>query len=339
MKAVYIRTPGSVSIEEIPIPERKPDETLIKVVRCGVCGSDVTAYRGTNPTMEYPILLGHEVSGIVVEVGENDRGIKPGDRVTVEPFTFCGTCFICRQGRYNDCPSLKTRGVQIHGTMTEYIVHKTAQVFKVPDNITDDEIALVEPLTIALHGVHRAQVKPGETTLVIGAGTIGILAALVAQHYGSQVILADPVNERLELAASMGVGHVFNNVEGDLSAYIRELTGDWGVNTIIECSGVKSMIEQTVNYAAFGARIAFVGWPKGNVDFSTFWVSRKELDLFGSRNSKNCFPEAIELISSGAIPVACLISAVVPMKEIQQTFEKLINDSKHYIKALVNCES
>lgn len=338
MKAVYIRTPGSVSIEDVPIPERKPDETLIKVVRCGICGSDVNAYRGNNPTMEYPILLGHEVSGVVVDTGENDRGIKPGDRVTIEPFSFCGECYVCRQGRYNDCPSLKTRGVQIPGTMTQYIVHRTSQVYKVPDNMTDDEIALVEPLTIALHGVHRVQVKPGETSLVIGGGTIGILAALVAQHYGSRVILADPVDERLELAASMGVQNVINNVKEDLSEYIHKWTDGFGVNTLIECSGVKSMIEQTVNYAAFGARIVFVGWPKGNVDFSTFWVSRKELDLFGSRNSKNCFPEAIELISSGVIPVSKLISAVAPMAEIEQTINKLINDSKHYVKALVNCE-
>lgn len=337
MKAIFIREPGKVSLEEVPIPERNENEALIRVVKCGVCGSDVTAYRGTNPTIEYPILLGHEVSGIIEEIGENAKGLCVGDRVTVEPFTYCGSCYICRQGRYNDCPSLKTRGVQIPGTMTQFIVHKVSQIYKIPDNMTDDQAALVEPLTIALHGVHRVQVKPGETTLVIGAGTIGILAALAAQIYGSRVVLADPVDERLELATSMGVENVFNNGKGDLKGHIEKLTDNWGADTIIECSGVKAMIEGTVHLAAFGGRIVFVGWPKGNSDFSTFWVSRKELDLFGSRNSKNCFPEAIDLISSGRIPAEKLISAVVSMDEVESVITKLIGQSQKYVKAIVDC--
>lgn len=337
MKAIFIREPGKVSLEEVPIPGRNEDEALIRVVKCGVCGSDVTAYRGTNPTIEYPVLLGHEVSGVIEEIGENEKGLRAGDRVTVEPFTYCGNCYICRQGRYNDCPSLKTRGVQIPGTMTQFITHKVSQIYKIPDNMTDDQAALVEPLTIALHGVHRVQVKPDETTLVIGAGTIGILAALTAQIYGSRVVLADPVDERLELAASMGVENVFNNVKGDLQSHLEKLTDNWGADTIIECSGVKAMIEQTVNLAAFGGRIVFVGWPKGNSDFSTFWVSRKELDLFGSRNSKNCFPEAIDLISTGKIPAEKLISAVVPMEEVESVITKLIGESQKYVKAIVDC--
>jgi len=339
MKALFIDAPGKIAIRETPDPELLRGQALVEIHRCGICGSDISAYKGHNPTVQYPILVGHEPVGIIrgLQTGEEAYGLKIGDRVVAEPFTFCGHCPMCAIGRYNDCPSLKTRGTQIPGTMSTLIAHNTNQLFRLPDSLGDTEAAMVEPLTIALHALHRASVSEGDRVLVTGAGTIGLLAALACVVYGAVPVIVDPVETRLETARQLGVKHVFNNGGGaDIIPFLKDITDGYLVNVILECSGAGQILEKLTDYIGFGGRIVFVGWPKAPVTFNTFWVSRKELDLFGCRNSCNCFPEAIARISAGEIPVRGLITSVIRFCDVPAMMPEIAQLPDKFMKVIVD---
>ena len=339
MKAVFIDAPGKIEIRETPDPELLHGQVLVEISRCGVCGSDLSAYKGQNPTVQYPILIGHEPVGLIRELGEGTGGLglRVGDRVVAEPFTFCGNCPMCDIGRYNDCPSLKTRGTQIPGTMSSLIAHSARQLFKLPDDLYDTEAAMVEPLTIALHALHRAGVREGDNVLITGAGAIGLLAALSCLVYGAAPILVDPVEARLELARQFGIKHVFNNGGGaDIIPFLAECTNGYLANVILECSGAGQILEKLTDYIGFGGRIVFVGWPKAPITFNTFWVSRKELDLFGCRNSCNCFPEAVARIAAGQIRARELITEVIRFSEVPDRMPEIAKNPDKYMKVVVD---
>ena len=337
MKALFIDAPGEIAVRETPDPKPLPGQALVKIHRCGICGSDISAYKGQNPTVQYPILVGHEPVGVISEIEDGAHGLQVKDRVVAEPFTFCGGCPMCDIGRYNDCPSLKTRGTQIPGTMSTLIAHNQRQLFKIPDNISDTEAVMVEPLTIALHALHRAGVKKGDRALITGAGTIGILAALACLAYGAVPLLVDPVEKRLDLARQLGVGHTFNNGDGaDIIPFLKEATDGYLPGVILECSGAGPILEKLTDYIGFGGRIVFVGWPKGPITFNTFWVSRKELDLFGCRNSCGCFPEAVERIAKGEVAAGKLITEVIPLDDVPRMMPEIAQHPDKYLKVIVD---
>ena len=336
MKALFIDAPGQIEIRETPDPKPLPGQALIEVSRCGLCGSDISAYRGGNATIEYPILIGHEVVGVIREI-EDGHDLKKGDRVVVEPFTFCGDCLMCGIGRYNNCSKLKTRGCQIPGTMSTLITHDIRQLFKIPDSLSDTDAAMVEPLTIALNALHRAGVKSGDMALITGAGTIGLLAALSCMAYGATPMLVEPVERRLDIARKLGIRHVLNSSgDADIVEFLREHTNGYLANVIIECSGAGSVLEKLTDYAGFGGRIVFVGWPKAPVSFNTFWFLRKELDLFGSRNSCNCFPEAIESIATGKIDASSLITEIISLEDTPRFVPIIAQHPEKYLKVIVD---
>jgi 2-desacetyl-2-hydroxyethyl bacteriochlorophyllide A dehydrogenase len=337
MKALFLDKPGHIAIREIKKPKPLPDQALIEVRYCGICGSDIGAYRGVNPTVEYPILIGHEPVGIIREIEENQYGLKPGDRIVVEPFTFCGTCPMCRIGRYNNCLNMKTMGTQIPGAMTMFIAHNNRQLFKVPDGILDIHAVMVEPLTIPLHAIRRVRVQKGEAVLITGAGTIGILASMACMAYGALPILTDPLESRLALARRLGIEHTFNNSVGtDLKNYIQEVNGGAPADVILECSGATEVLEKLTDYIGFGGRIVFVGWPKEPITFNTFWVSRKEINIYGSRNSCNCFSEAIDLINTGKVNAGALISRTIKLSDMPDLMPDIVAHPNTYLKAVVD---
>ena len=200
MKAVYMEKPWNIEISDVQMPKPKEGEALLRVKSAGICGSDIGAFRGTNGLVSYPRIIGHEIAGEVISIPENNKnGIKPGDRVIVDPYLYCGHCYPCSIGRTNCCVDLKVLGVHVDGGMAEYFCHPADMLLKVPDDMPWDIIPLAEPLTIALHGIHRLNLKAGEHIAINGAGPIGLLAAMVALHYGAEPIMIDLVKERLAI--------------------------------------------------------------------------------------------------------------------------------------------
>jgi 2-desacetyl-2-hydroxyethyl bacteriochlorophyllide A dehydrogenase len=335
MKVVNLNEPNSIYVQDASIAVKKIDsDVLIKVRALGICGSDIGAYKGTNPLVTYPRVIGHEIGGEVVEVAENDRGIKVGDKVIVEPYIPCYKCYPCSLGRTNCCVDLKVLGVHVDGGMTEYFAHPLNLVSKVPDDMEWKHVAMIEPLTIALHSIHRPRVAAGEHVLLIGAGPIGLLAAQVANVYGATPIVMDLVDERLELAKTLGVKHTINITKENALEKIKEITNGRMVEVVIEASGAKAAIQSALDYVSFAGRIALVGWPNTEIPLPTALITKKELDIVGSRTSAGEFEEATELIYNKRINVDALISKVVTLDEVPSAVEQIAKHPDQFMKVV-----
>lgn len=332
MKSIYLITSGEIGIKEVEEPIRKQNEALIKVKSIGICGSDIGAYRGTNPLVSYPRIIGHEIAGEVLEIGENSNDIKVGDRVIIDPYIYCGDCYPCSLGRTNCCEDLKVLGVHIDGGMTELFAHPSELLHKVPDNIPWEQVPAVEPLTIALHAIHRLNVKEGEHVAIIGAGPIGLLAALVALAYNATPILIDIVDERLKFANGLGIKHTVNPIKADAVKIIKEITNARMAEAVIEASGSNIAIRNSIDYVAYAGRVAFTGWPKEDTMLPTGLFTKKEIDIRGSRTSAGEFEEALKLISEGTIDVTPIISKVVSLEEIPDAVKVLSEYPERYLK-------
>ena len=335
MKVVNLNEPNSIHVQEIPAVTRKnAGEILIKVKALGICGSDIGAFKGTNPLVSYPRVIGHEIGGEVMEVTENDRDIKVGDKVVIEPYIPCNTCYPCSLGRTNCCVDLKVLGVHVDGGMTEYFTHPLELVSKVPADMEWKHAAMIEPLTIALHSIHRPKVKAGEHVLIIGAGPIGLLAAQVANVYGAVPIVMDLVEERLELAQILGVNHTINISKEDAVQKISAITNSRMAEVVIEASGAKAAIQGAINYVSFAGRIALVGWPNTEIPLPTAMITKKELDIVGSRTSAGEFAEATELIYNKKINVDALISQVVTLEEVPSAVQQIAKHPDRFMKVV-----
>ena len=212
MKAIKFAEPWKVDCVDQAMPEPKEGEALIKIHCAAVCGSDIGAFRGTNGLVSYPRVIGHELSGEIVSIpsdpAQNPKGLKVGDRVAVDPYIYCGHCYACSIGRTNCCTSLKVLGVHVDGGMCEYFCHPANLLVKLPEGMSYEMGSLAEPLTIALHGIHRGGLKAGEYVAILGAGPIGLYAGMAAEAYGAHAIIIDIVQERLDFAKQMGVEYV-----------------------------------------------------------------------------------------------------------------------------------
>lgn len=333
MKAIRLSGPGEIELADVEMPALRQGNAVIKVMAAGICGSDISAYKGTNPTIEYPLIMGHELAGIIMEATENEAGLKKGDHVVLEPYFYCGSCYACRNGMYNNCVSMNVLGVRMDGGMKEYISHPVAYLHKLPEDMPWELAAMIEPLSIAVHANHRAKVRENEYVAVFGAGTIGLLAALVAKSYGAMPILMDIVQERLEFAQAMGIQHVVN-VRDNVEAKINELTKGDRCPVVLECSGSEQAVNMALEVASNSGRIAYVGLAKAPITFNQPRVTRKELNFYGCRNSCNAFPECIELLSKDRIDVTPMVTLRHGLGELMQGFDDLIKAPEKYLKII-----
>ncbi len=332
MKSVFLRNLNDISIKEISKPTYQEGFAIVKIKSMGICGSDIGAFRGVNPIVSYPRIIGHELAGIVEEIGENAAGLKKGDRVVVDPYLWCGHCYPCSLGRTNCCETLKCLGVHTDGGMTEYLLHPAHMLVPFSDNIPWELAPLSEPLTISMHGIHRAQLTTGQHMAINGAGTIGLLAALGAIAYGAEPILIDPVAARLEYAKELGVRHTICIPEQDAVAQIREITGGRMAEVVMEASGANSAIRASLDMVSFAGKIVLTGWPKVETFLPTNLITSKELDVLGGRNSKNEFPEALELIESGKVDVRAVLSKVIHIDQVPDAVRELSEYPERYLK-------
>ncbi len=332
MKTVLLKKPGEIQIGQHELPVRLANEVLLKVRSAGICGSDIGAYKGVNPLVSYPRVIGHEIAGEVLEVPDGEVDLLPGDRVLLEPYVYCGKCYPCSIGHTNCCENLTVRGVHIEGGMAEFVSHPRHLLHKVPGNIPWELVPMAEPLVISMHAIRQSETKAGEHVVITGAGQIGLLAAQYALTIGAIPIVIDPVDERLALARSLGVPYTINPMSSDVLAEIKRITKDRMAEVIIEASGSDRAIRGAIDYVSYAGRISLVGWPKSDIPLPTALITKKELTIRGSRNSVGLFPESLRLISEGKVNVAALLTKTVSMDETPATVVDIAENPDRYLK-------
>lgn len=337
MKQIIINEAGTVKINELEKPMRNQGEVLLKLLYGGICGSDLGTYRGSNAYTKYPCIPGHEFSAEVVEVDKNDLGIYVGQIVTCNPYFNCGTCYSCERDIVNACMDNQTMGVQRNGGFSEYLTMPIERVYD-GNGLDAKSLALVEPLCISYHGVKRANVTSKDKVLVIGAGGIGVLAAVVAKEKGAEVYIADIAEDKLEYAMKFGIaGTILNSSPEAFEKRVNEITNGNGFDVCIEAVGMPSTFQSCIDSAAFGGRIVLIGISKNNLDFNFTMIQKKELNVYGSRNAlKEDFEETIALVKSGKIDLHMIITKEYGMSEAEKAFEDFANNAGSILKIVLD---
>ena len=309
MKAIQITEPSVMKIIDIAEPQMGDDEVLLKMKYVGFCGSDLNTFRGGNPMIKMPVVPGHEVGAEIVKVGKNVPDVlKPGMTVTVNPYTNCGKCASCRNGRVNACEHNETLGVQRWGAMCEYLSLPWVKVIPA-GQLSARTSALIEPMSVGFHAVSRAQVTDIDVVMVIGCGMVGMGAVVRAAQRGAIVIAADIDDEKLALAKQMGASYAVNTKTEDVHARLMEITSGFGPDVVIEAVGSIPTYQMAINEVGFTGRVVCIGYAKSEVSFQTKYFVQKELDIRGSRNAQpSDFRAVIRYLERGTCPVDRLIS-------------------------------
>lgn len=335
MKVVYVEEPGKIEIREKEMPTLKKGEALLKIKYCGICGADVATFTGNQPFTTYPRIPGHEFSAEIVEIEENDRGLKVGDIVTANPYFNCGHCYSCERGIVNACTDNQTMGVQRDGSFAEYVAMPIERIYP-GKGLSAKTLALIEPFSIGYHAVSRGHVKPGHKVLVIGAGAIGIFAAVSAKLKGAEVYISDVFEKRLENALKFGVDGIIDVSKEDLLERTKEITNGNGFDICIEAVGQSATFLNCIDAAAFGADIILIGNGKKETTFNHSILLKKELNVYGSRNAlKKDFLELIDLISSGKINVDHIVSDIFDKEDAIKGFDALVHNDGNRFKVLI----
>lgn len=337
MKTIIINKPGEVNIIDTPKPVRKKGEALLKVLYGGICGSDLGTYRGTFAYASYPRIPGHEFSAEIIEIDDNDRNLKPGMIVTCNPYFNCTKCYSCKRGLVNCCTSNETLGAQRDGAFSEYITMPIERIYD-GKGLSAKTLALIEPFCISYHGVSRADVKEGDTVLVVGAGTIGVLAAVAAKAKGAKVYISDIAEKKMNYAVeTFGLdGGILNDNHADFIQKVEEITDGNYFDVTIEAVGLPSTFLNCIEAAAFGARVVQIGVGKKNVDFDFTLLQKKELNVFGSRNAlKKDFLELINLVKEGKVDLEKIVTNTYSFDEAAKAFSDFDKNAASMLKVII----
>lgn len=336
MKCVCLVEPQRVSIIEKDIPRPMKGEALLQILYGGICGSDLNNYKGNLVYSTFPRIPGHEFSARVIEVDENDCGIKVGMIVTGNPYYNCGECYSCVRDFVNCCMSNQTLGVQRDGVFQEYFCMPVERIYPA-EGLSGIDLALVEPFCISYHAVKLANVTKKDSVLVIGAGTIGLGALMTAKQRGAITAVADISDLRLARARELGADTVFNTARMEVSEITRMATQGNGFDVVIECVGLPETFLSSIEAAAYRGRAVIVGVGKASADFNFTKLQAKELLVCGSRNAlKEDFMEMIEIIRHGKIEVSRLVTNIYPMSESARAFKDLNNNQDFMLKVLLD---
>lgn len=316
MKAIQIPAPADLRVVDIEKPEVKSGEVLLKIKYVGFCGSDLNTFLGRNPMVKLPVIPGHEVGATIEAVGTDvPAGFMADMPVTVNPYTNCGTCAACRNGRVNACEHNETFGVQRNGAMSEYLSLPWQKVIPA-DGISPRDCALIEPMSVGFHAVSRGQITDIDTVLVIGCGMIGIGAIVRAALRGATVIAVDLDDEKLALAKRIGADYTVNSKTENLHERLQIITNGLGPDVVIEAVGSPATYIMAVNEVAFTGRVVCIGYAKSEVTFQTKYFVQKELDIRGSRNAlPEDFRAVVRYLQQGDCPLEEFISNIVHPEE------------------------
>ena len=346
MKIITLTDKKTFAFSDAPVPECKNGEVLIKVLRMGICGSDLHAYGGAHPYMSFPIVLGHEMSGVVEAWGSEAHGFKKGDKVTIMPQLKCGSCPQCQSGRYNICESLKVIGCQTQGASAEYLICPKDMVKKLPDEMDLDTAAMIEPASVGVHAVRRLGSVLGKSIVVLGAGTIGNLCAQAAKALGAEKILISDLSDyRLSVAESCGIKNTVNPSAKNsnpsywdeaLAEAIDQTSGPRGADIIFECVGIESTAAQSIKVSKKGRDIVILGvfGKPATVDMGL--VQDKELRIVGSlMYTAEDYDAAIEFIMNGKLKVAPLLSGKFLFSDYAEAFKAIETDGEKMLKVII----
>jgi threonine dehydrogenase-like Zn-dependent dehydrogenase len=334
MRALVIDRPGEARVIEMERPAADPQLATMRVRRIGLCGSDLTTYLGKNPMVTYPRIPGHEVAATLEHVPANDLGLKAGMNVTLSPYTSCGKCTSCRQGRFNACRYNETLGVQRDGALMDFLSVPVEKIYAAP--LPLEELALVEPLTVGCHAVARGLVTAKDTVAVYGCGGVGLGAVAAAAFRDARVVAIDIDDKKLAIAKDCGARELINTTCDDVHARLHEISGGHGPDVIIEAIGRPDTYRAAVEEVSFAGRVVYIGYAKENVSFETRLFVQKELDIRGSRNAlPEDFREVIRMFEQKRFPTAEAISATVPLDEAPAILRAWSENPAAYTKIMI----
>jgi L-gulonate 5-dehydrogenase len=317
MHAVVTRGPFDVVVEEVPFAQPGPGEALVRIERIGVCGSDVSMFKGTHPYRVYPRIQGHEAAGVVVALGEDDGAAGPvavGDRVALEPLLPCGACYPCRIGRGNCCTNLRVLGAHVDGAFREFLAVPAALLHPAND-LDPDHAALCEPVSIAVQAVARGEIGPADRVVVVGAGPIGASICLAAADRGARVLCVDRLASRLALARVYGAERTVVAGEEDVAASVLAWTDGEGPSVAVDAVGAPAVIRQCCAMVASAGRVVVVGLSEQEVSLPVIDFTRKEMTILGSRNNAGRFGEAIDLVRRNRQRIGAMITHRFPLDD------------------------
>ncbi len=341
MKALVLKKYNEFEIEDVPIPKYGRDDALVRVKACAICGSDVHGMDGNTGRRIPPIVMGHEAAGIIENVGENVKEYKPGDRVTFDSTIYCGKCYFCRHGEVNLCNERKVLGVscgdyRLHGAFAEYVAVPQHILYPLPDNVTFERAAMVEPLSVAFHAIKRSAVLLNSSAVIVSAGMIGLLIIQLLKISGcGKIIAVDMMPERLEMARKFGASEVIKADELSVPTEVYRLTENRGADIAFEVVGLTPTVQNAVASLKKGGALTLVGNLKSSVDLPLQLVVTRQLTLNGSCASAGEYPECLDLIASGKVDVDSFISKVAPLDEGPLWFKRLYDQEKGLMKVIL----
>ena len=340
MKALLLTEYKKLTYTDFPEPEIGPDDVLVRVRACGICGSDIHGYDGSTGRRIPPLVMGHEASGVVSEVGANVTDVKPGEHVTFDSMIYCGKCRFCQRGKINLCDNRQVMGVspgeyRRHGAFAEYVAVPRRIVFKMPEGLKFEHAAMIEPVSVVVHAAGLAKVTLGETAVVVGAGMIGLLAvqALKAAGY-TRVIAVDLDDNKLATAKLLGAEVTFNPKNCDAAQEIQELTHG-GADLAMECVGATAPVKTAVAAVRKGGAVTLVGNLSPNIEFPLQSVVTREITVYGSCASSGEYPACLDLLARGVVKVDPIISAMAPLEEGAAWFERLYGHDSGLMKVIL----
>jgi 2-desacetyl-2-hydroxyethyl bacteriochlorophyllide A dehydrogenase len=337
MQALVLKGPGEVAIEDVPSLVCPKGEVLLQVRRVGLCGSDLNSYRGKNPMVSFPRVVGHEVAATVLEDTPGHPALSAGTNVAVSPYTNCGQCASCKRGRPNACQFNQTLGVQRDGALTEYIALPPEKLY--PANLSLKELCLVEPLTVGFHAVARGRVTETDIVAIIGCGGVGLGAVAASGSRGARTIAIDVDDEKLNIARKAGATDAINTKREGLHERLAEMTGGRGPDVVIEAIGLPDTFRAAVEEVAFTGRVVYIGYAKEPVAYETKLFVQKELDILGSRNAlPEDFRAVIRMLEQGRFPVDEAVSIVVPLAEAAAALAAWSSDPSCFSKIMIRLD-
>jgi len=341
MKALVLTEYNHFEYQDVPEPQVGPEDVLVDVKACGICGSDVHGMDGSTGRRIPPIIMGHEASGVIARLGERVEGWHAGDRVTFDSTIYCGRCRFCRRGEVNLCDHRRVLGVSCsefrqHGALAQYVAVPQHIVYRLPEGLSFEHAAMVEPVSIAVHAVARVPIRLNDCAVVVGTGMIGLLAVQALRAAGcGRLIAVDVDPHRLELACRLGADEGLSPRETDVVAEVLRQTDGRGADVAFEAAGFPPTVATAIGSVRKGGSVALVGNLTPQVDLPLQAVVTRELTLYGSCASRGEYPVCLDMIARGTINVEALTSAVVPLSEGPAWFRRLREGKEGLLKVIV----
>ena len=332
--------PGEIIFQEVTVPEIRDDQVLVKIMKIGICGSDIHVYHGKHPFTKYPVTQGHEVSGQIVKCGANVTGFHEGQKITIEPQVYCGHCYPCSHGKYNLCEELKVMGFQTTGTASEYFAVDASKVTPIPEEMSYDEGAMIEPLAVAVHGVKQMGDVTGMNIVVIGAGPIGNLVAQTAKGMGAaKVMITDVSDLRLEKAKECGIDVCVNTKTKDFGEAMIDAFGPDKADVIYDCAGNNITMGQAIKYARKGSVIVLVAVFADMATVDLAVANDHELDIKSTMMYRHYdYVDAIRLVNEGKVHLRPLISKTFVFQDYLKAYQYIDNNRETTMKVLIDVQ-